>query len=245
MTLAIRKDEVEYPHAEVAVNGVGLTLLVQGAIWWAERQTLIVSDLHLEKGSSFASRGLLIPPYDTAATLKRLGALIAEWQPKTVIALGDNFHDRFGGERMAAPDRETLSALQDGRDWLWVTGNHDPEPQAGVGGEWVDTLELQGLVFRHEPHPRSAQPGLFPCASEGEICGHLHPSAKVRARGRSVRRSCFVTDGRRLVMPAFGVLTGGLDIRDRAYKPVFGGEPVKVFMRGRDRLFRHTMSCGY
>jgi uncharacterized protein len=184
-----------------------------GALFWPDERALVVADLHLEKGSSFAVRGVLLPPYDTAATLARLGRLIERYQPRRVIALGDSFHDGGGPARVAADDRAALRALQRGRDWLWVAGNHDPDPPGDVGGDCAAMLALGSLVFRHEPSS---------CETAGEIAGHLHPSARVAVRGRSIGRRCFAADSRRVVMPAFGAYAGGLNVRHQAFAGLFG-----------------------
>jgi len=145
-------------------------------------------------GSSFARAGQMLPPYDTRETLRALAGVLARYAPRTVIALGDSFHDRGGPDRLGADDRRTLAGLQAGRRWLWITGNHDRTLPDDIGGEVLDDLALGRLTLRHEPLGGALD----------EIAGHLHPAGKVRLRGRSVRRRCFVTDGRRCVMPAFG-----------------------------------------
>src|SRR5882757_10831807 len=158
---------------EISVAGVTLVADLAGALYWPEEQLLVVSDLHLEKGSSFAARGILLPPYDTASTLERLAALLSRYAVRMVVSLGDNFHDEGGPARLAASDRATLREMQRGRDWIWIAGNHDPDPGDGIGGVFARSLALGSLVFRHEPmRQRSA----------GEIAGHLHPSARVRQR---------------------------------------------------------------
>ena len=212
----------------IAVAGITLLADAAGAIYWPDEKLLIVADLHLEKGSAFAARGVLLPPYDTAATLARVAHLIERYAPRLVIALGDSFHDGGGPLRMAAPDRVTLTTLQRGRDWLWITGNHDPHPADGIGGEFAAALALGALTFRHEP---SAD------ACDGEVAGHLHPVARVAQRGRAVSRRCFATDGRRLVMPAFGAYAGGLNVRDRAIMSLFGTLAFTAHMLGARRLF--------
>ena len=163
----------------------------------------MVSDLHLEKGSSFAARGVLLPPYDTAATLSRLAAVIARHDPRMVIALGDSFHDRTAHDRLSAPDRDTIAALQVRRDWIWISGNHDPALPSDLGGVVASEVAIGPIAFRHEPTGPS-----------GEIAGHLHPKARVATRGRAMERRCFACDGERAVMPAFGAYAGGLSIRD-------------------------------
>src|ERR1700716_112142 len=197
-----------------------------GALFWEEQGLLVVSDLHLEKGSSFAARGVLLPPYDTAATLARIAALVARYAPRTGIALGDSFHDGKGPARVAASDRATLAALQRGRDWIWIAGNHDPDPAHGIGGTFTVTLAVRAVRFRHEP-----------TGADGEIAGHLHPVARLSARGRSVSRRCFASDGRRLVMPAFGAFAGGLNVRHRAFADVFGTLAFTAHMLGERRIY--------
>jgi uncharacterized protein len=220
-------------HGRVTVNGVALAAHCLGALYWREESALIVADLHLEKGSSFARRGQLLPPYDTTETLARLARLIAHYAPRTVIALGDNFHDGDGPARLSAQDRASLAALQRGRDWIWITGNHDPDPAEGIGGSFAATLALGALTFRHIPSHD---------APEGEIAGHLHPVARVAQRGRAVSRRCFACDGRALVMPAFGAYTGGLNIRDRAFAAVFGARKFSAHLLGEDRLYAFAAS---
>jgi DNA ligase-associated metallophosphoesterase len=195
-----------------------------GALYWPEQQLLVVADLHLEKGSSFARRGLLLPPYDSALTLHNLGRLLDHYAPQRVVALGDSFHDPDGSRRMAARDRETLASLQRGRDWIWIAGNHDPEPLA-IGGTFAQELAVDGLVFRHEP-----------TGEAGEIAGHLHPRARVRWRGHVVARRCFAASPDCVVMPAFGAYTGGLNILDRAFGKVFAGA-FTAHLLGSGRLY--------
>jgi DNA ligase-associated metallophosphoesterase len=199
-----------------------------GALYWPDEKMVIVADLHLEKGSAFAARGVLLPPYDTASTLARLARLIERYSPQRVMALGDSFHDGGGPARMADTDRASLKTLQRGRDWLWIAGNHDPDPAHGVGGRFAEVLALGPLTFRHEPSSASC---------DGEIAGHLHPVARVARRGRAVSRRCFASDGRRLVMPAFGAYTGGLNVRDEAIAMVFGTLAFTAHMLGVRRLY--------
>lgn len=209
----------------IVLAGAALVADPAGALYWEQERLLIVADLHLEKGSSFARRGSLLPPYDSADTLARLAGLIGRWQPRAVLALGDNFHDGEGSARLEAGDRATLLALLHGRDVIWITGNHDPEPMPGIPGAFVDTLNIGALVFRHAPTPAPTPAPTFAAATDagpGEICGHLHPVAVVSARGRALRRRCFVSNGRRLVMPAFGAYAGGLNVRHRAFAAVIG-----------------------
>jgi uncharacterized protein len=212
----------------LVVGGISLLGDPAGAIYWPEEKLLAVADLHLEKGSSFARRGVLLPPYDTAATLGRLAQLIARYAPRLVIALGDNFHDRDGAGRLADADRANLHALQRGRDWLWVAGNHDPNPAAGIGGAFAGAITVGALSFRHLP---TATP------VEGELCGHLHPCARVSRRGRTVTRRCFAANKDRIVLPAFGAYTGGLNVRDAAFADVFGTLSFMAHLLGDGRLY--------
>jgi DNA ligase-associated metallophosphoesterase len=193
----------------------------------------VVADLHLEKGSAFAVRGVLLPPYDTAATLARLVGMVARYAPRRVIALGDSFHDGGGPARMADADRDALKGLQHGRDWIWIAGNHDPDPAENIGGRFVDILALGPLTFRHEPARQ--KPAMR--ATDGEIAGHLHPLARVAQRGRAVSRRCFASDGSRLIMPAFGAYAGGLNVRDRAIASLFGALAFTAHMLSERRLY--------
>jgi DNA ligase-associated metallophosphoesterase len=197
-------------ESSVSVAGVALVADLSGALFWEEERLLVVSDLHLEKGSSFAGRGVLLPPYDTAATLGRLAAVAGRHDPRRVIALGDSFHDRDAHGRLSVPDREALAALQARRDWIWIAGNHDPALPDDLGGVVASEVAIGPLTFRHEP-----------TGAAGEIAGHLHPKARVSTRGRAVERRCFAADGERVVMPAFGAYAGGLSIRDGAFAKIF------------------------
>jgi uncharacterized protein len=214
--------------AAISLAGVALVADPTGAIYWPDERLLGVADLHLEKGSAFAARGVLLPPYDTATTLARLAGLIERYSPSLVIALGDSFHDGGGPARLSDANRGALAALQRGRDWVWMAGNHDPDPAENIGGRFADVLALGVLTFRHEPSPRQ---------SYGEIAGHLHPLARIARRGRAVSRRCFASDGRRLVMPAFGAYAGGLNVRDRAIVSLFGALSFTAHMLGEGRLY--------
>jgi uncharacterized protein len=212
-------------QARAVVADVEFVVDITGALYWAEERMLIVSDLHLEKGSSFAVRGTLLPPYDTAATLARLGAAVMRHNPRIVIALGDSFHDRDAHTRVGDDDRTTITALQAGRDWIWVTGNHDPAPPKGLGGGAADEVALGAIVFRHEP-----------TGVHGEIAGHLHPTARVAGRGRSVSRRCLATDGVCAILPAFGAYSGGISIRDEVFARIFRN-PVTAHVMGDRRTY--------
>jgi uncharacterized protein len=209
----------------VELAGVTLVADVSGALYWEEPGLLVVSDLHLEKGSSFAARGVLLPPYDTVATLGRLAAVIARYNPRMVIALGDSFHDRDAHQRLACGDREVIGALQAGRDWIWISGNHDPALPDTLGGVVATEVAIGPIVFRHEP-----------TGALGEIAGHLHPKARIATRGRAMERRCFASDGERAVMPAFGAYAGGLSIRDRAFARIFPQVGFIAYLLGDNRL---------
>lgn len=212
----------------IAVAGAEVVIDPAGALWLPESRTLVVADLHLEKGSSFARRGMFLPPYDTSATLMALAALVLHRNPRTIVSLGDSFHDSGGHDRLMEADRARLSALQCGRDWIFVSGNHDPELPSNVGGDIAAEIAIDGLRFRHEPASGAAN---------GEVAGHLHPAAKVRGRAGSVRARAFATDGLRMVLPAFGVLAGGLNVLDRAFHPLFAAGALRAYVIGNGRLF--------
>jgi uncharacterized protein len=233
VTARAQPPENNEPAVRIAcltIAGVTLIADLSGAFFWEPERLLVVSDLHLEKGSSFAARGVLLPPYDTVATLGRLAAVIARHDPRMVIALGDSFHDRTAHQRLSAPDRDAIAAFQEGRDWIWISGNHDPALPSDLGGVIAEEVAIGPIAFRHEP-----------TGASGEIAGHLHPKARVSTRGRSMERRCFACDGERAVMPAFGAYTGGLNIRDAAFAKIFQAAALMAHVLGDHRL--HTIAA--
>ena len=209
------------------VNGARLVGDPSGAVWWPEHRALIVADLHLEKGSGLAAIGAgLLPPYDTRATLTGLEMLFRRYRPTQAISLGDAFHDRKAVGRLGEDDLGRLRRLTGATDWVWIEGNHDPEPPEGCGGRSLDELVLGPLTFRHQATGTLA----------GEVSGHLHPKAAVRVRGRRLTRRCFVTNGARLILPAFGAYAGGLCVLDPAFKPLFR-HGFHAWMLGDRQLF--------
>lgn len=217
--------------APIHLAGERLMLDPLGALFWPNAGLLAVSDLHLEKGSSYAKHGQLLPPWDTHATLDRLTLLLRRYRPQTVLALGDSFHDDEGAARLPMGEAARLQAMTAAHRFIWVQGNHDPAPPHGIDGTCVAEFTAGGLVFRHGAVLGAA----------GEVSGHYHPKATAPARGGAVSRPCFVADGRRILMPAFGAYTGGLDVRDPAIARLFprGG---RVFLLGRERLFSFSLA---
>lgn len=204
--------------------GVEVLLRPSGALWLASERLLAVADLHLEKGSAYAARGQLLPPYDTRETLARLAAEVARLRPRAVVLLGDSFHDRHGEARLAPPDAKAVRAIAAVADLIWITGNHDRDGPSALSGEVVSEICASGLTLTHEP-----------CASPrlGEIAGHLHPAARIKGRVGSVRRRCFITDGERLVAPAFGAYAGGLSVKDAVFRGLFVRAPLAVALGER------------
>ncbi len=210
----------------MAVANAMTLLRPSGAVWLESARALIVADLHFEKGSFFAKHGQMLPPYDTADTLRRLEAEIEALSPAVVICLGDSFHDADGEARLSKEDARRITALGSSRTLIWIAGNHDVEVPFSLAGETAEEVSIGGLILRHEP---------LPGEQEGEAAGHLHPCAKVSHRGVNVRRRCFVTDGARIVLPAFGSFTGGLNVRDVAFAALFDVPPIAAAL-GRDRV---------
>ena len=173
-----------------------------GALFWRSQQALLVADLHLEKASWFARLGQFLPPYDSHATLTALAAEVKRTGAARLFCLGDSFHDNFGCDRLPEPARELLTELTARLDWTWIVGNHDPRFADHCGGRIADDVELAGITLRHEAVRDDSCP---------EISGHFHPKLRVNLKGRHVSRRCFVLSATKLIMPAFGALTGGLD----------------------------------
>ena len=223
-----RPDETGTAMQPIEVGGHAFVADRSGALYWPAERTLVVADLHLEKGSAFAERGRMLPPYDTRETLQRLGEVIGRFQPARVVALGDSLHDRGAETRIDPVDLILLAGARKGREWLWIRGNHDPEIGRAFGGRVLDVVEIAGIRLQHEPSAKSEKP---------EIAGHLHPAARLVGRGTSVRRPCFVGDGQHLIMPAFGAFTGGLNVLDTAFQPLFDAASLRVWMLGADGVY--------
>jgi len=203
------------------IAGVGAALRPSGALWLEDTRALVVADLHFEKGSAFAARGQMLPPYDTAETLRRLSSEIAATDPKVVIFLGDTLHDGKAEARISPDDEGTLRNLSRGRSLVWIVGNHDADGPKRLPGDIATEVGIGALTLRHEPRRG---------ADHGWAAGHLHPCARVAGKGGSVRRRCFVTDGARIVLPAFGAFTGSLNVRDEAFAGLFAAAPIAVVL---------------
>jgi DNA ligase-associated metallophosphoesterase len=205
--------------------------LRQGALFWHDRAALIVADLHFEKASAYAARGQMLPPYDSRATLDALDALIAATAPREIWCLGDSFHDMGATDRMDDATRARIRTLTSARRWTWITGNHDPGPAPELGGETSEEAQVDGVILRHEARGSEMAP---------EISGHFHPKWRLSLRGRLISRRCFVLGARKLIIPAFGALTGGLDVAAPAIRGLIG-EGCEALVPVSDRLLRFTV----
>ena len=218
-------------------GGHALVALSQGALFWPARRALIVADLHLEKASWFARWGQLLPPYDSQATLAALTGLADRLNPAEIWCLGDSFHDVGGCDRLPPAARAALTALTARARWTWITGNHDPLSGSGLvdrcGGEVAEEAVVDGLMLRHEARGDEARP---------ELSGHFHPKLRVRMRGRQVARRCFVASERKLILPAFGSLTGGLDV-DHPEIVRAVGRGAQALVPVEDRLLRFPIAA--
>jgi uncharacterized protein len=229
MNLPAQKLESEMPkQIAVSLGDLALVLDAAGVAYAPDEQTLLVADLHFEKASSLARRGVYLPPYDTVDTLRVLTALVMQYQPKRVICLGDSFHDGEGHDRLTQVAIDAISALASGRDWVWISGNHDPEGKGTLKGQVCQELQLRNVTLRHEPQFVSAK---------FEIAGHLHPCARIEQRGRSLRRRCFALNQNHMVLPAFGALTGSLNVLDKAYSGMMRNNSAKAVMLGQTAAY--------
>jgi DNA ligase-associated metallophosphoesterase len=214
-------------------SGHELMALPQGALFWPARQALLVADLHLEKGSWFARLGQMLPPYDSIATLSDLTALAVATDAREIWCLGDSFHDRHGCDRLPQRARDMLVTLTSATRWTWITGNHDPGFADHCGGAITDEAEVDGLLLRHEADPAEARP---------ELSGHFHPKLRINLRGRKVSRRCFVATERKLILPAFGALTGGLDASHPEIVRAVGPD-AQALVPVSDRLLRFPLAA--
>ncbi|HEY3916629.1 MAG TPA: ligase-associated DNA damage response endonuclease PdeM [Stellaceae bacterium] len=208
----------------LVLHGIELFAEPSGALWWPAAATLVVADLHLEKGTSYARRGVLLPPYDTRTTLGRLVQAIGP-RVRRIICLGDSFHDDDGPARLSPTDALLLQRLTACHDWIWVTGNHDPALPPALGGRVVTgELQLDGLVLRHEAEKDGS----------GEVSGHYHPKSHIDIRGRRLSGACFIHDERRIVLPAFGAYAGGLHIESEPIRALFPADfRIDLLLRGQ------------
>jgi len=217
--------------------GHDLLALPQGALFWPARHALLVADLHLEKASWFARLGQMLPPWDSLATLADLSVLAASTGAREIWCLGDSFHDSQGCERLPARARDMLKALTAATRWTWITGNHDREIGAAFldecGGALAIEAEPDGLLLRHRAVPGETRP---------EVSGHFHPKLRISHRGRLVSRRCFVASARKLVLPAFGALTGGLDAGHPEIIDAVGPE-AQALVPVADRLLRFPLAA--
>ncbi len=213
--------------------GHDLMALPQGALFWPSRQALLIADLHLEKASFFARSGQMLPPYDSLATLSDLATLISATDAEEIWCLGDSFHDRHGCDRLPERARALLLSLTASRRWTWIIGNHDPGFADPCGGMIVEEVEVDGLLLRHEADPTEQRP---------ELSGHFHPKFRITNRGQQVSRRCFVATDRKLILPAFGALTGGLDARHPEIVRAVGG-PAEALVPVADRLLRFPLAA--
>jgi DNA ligase-associated metallophosphoesterase len=214
-------------------SGHELMALAQGALFWPARRALLVADLHLEKASWFAAGGQMLPPYDSIATLADLSAIAAATAAAEIWCLGDSFHDRHGCDRLPAEARALLTALTGSTRWTWITGNHDPGFADPCGGAMLDEAEVDGLILRHEADPAETRP---------ELSGHFHPKLRINHRGRQVSRRCFVATATKLILPAFGSLTGGLDAHHPEIVRAVGAG-AQALVPVQDRLLRFPIAA--
>ena len=168
---------------------------------------LLVADLHLEKASFFARHGQMLPPYDSRATLERVALAIRRTGARRVFCLGDSFHDDDGPARLEPHAAGMLAALTRAVEWVWITGNHDAGAEVAAGGALVDEIEVGGVILRHRAQRGETRP---------ELSGHYHPKLTVVTRGRRIARPCLVASETRMILPAFGALTGGMNAADPA-----------------------------
>ena len=216
----------------IGLGGLEFVPDLSGALYLPELATLLVADLHLEKGTSLARRGVHLPPYDTRESLAQLEAVIAAAAPARLIFLGDSFHDGDARARIDADDLARLRRLTARLDTIWITGNHDPAPPEDIGGRVVSEVALGPVTLRHAP--RALPSGSY------EIAGHLHPAAAVVSRGHRIRCRCFVADSKRIIMPAFGSYTGALNVLSDAFDGLL--EDYSVWMIGGSAIHRFPAS---
>jgi uncharacterized protein len=208
----------------------------EAALFWPAHGALIVADLHLEKASWFAKGGQMLPPYDSLATLQEVAALAERFDARAIWCLGDNFHDSEGEARLEDAAATLLRQLTGALDWVWIVGNHDPGIGARWGGRVVDELMVDGIFMRHAADPRDGRP---------EMSGHYHPKYRQQLRGRLVSRRCFVRSESKLIFPAFGAFTGGLDAEDVAIARACGDQQLEALIPAAGKLLCFNLAGAF
>ena len=215
---------------KIMLGGLELRPDLSGALHVPDMAALIISDLHLEQGTSLARRGIRVPPFDTSITIAMLKQMIARFAPQRLIFLGDSFHDDEGEMRVEEALMLRLQALSQAHECFWISGNHDPSPPRNLAGHAADHILLGPITLRHEPARLRKD--------EFEICGHLHPGCAVTQRGRRVAGKCFIADDSRLILPAFGAYTGALSVFTKPYERLFKHDDTQAWMIGQTRIFK-------
>jgi DNA ligase-associated metallophosphoesterase len=236
MNLPPRPHGLSRAH-HISLGGITFLPDLSGAVYAPELQCLLVADLHLEQGAALARRGIAVPPFDTSATLTSLEHLVSETAPRRLYLLGDSFHDDTGHAELAPDVVLRIRRITEKVETFWISGNHDPQPKHGLGGESMAEVVLApstGLTLRHEPRRRLGK-GL-------EIAGHLHPGAGIAQRGHLVRAKCIIADERRMILPAFGAYTGALSVTSRAFHGLFETERANITMLAREKIYRFPFS---
>ena len=221
------------PAVSFSFAGETFRPLACGGLFWPAKKALLVADLHFEKASWYATRQQFLPPYDSVDTLACLIDAVEATGAMSVWCLGDSFHDADGPARLGDAPRAALTALTRGLDWVWITGNHDHEVARAFGGRVMAECSVGGIALRHEADPADATP---------EISGHYHPKLRLRVRGRGIVRRCFAATPTKLVLPAYGALTGGLDVGDPVLRKALGG-PLTALVPTAERLLRFAVAA--
>jgi DNA ligase-associated metallophosphoesterase len=220
-------------HHKITLSGISFLPHHSGALFAPDHHTLLIADLHLEQGASLARRGIHVPPFDTATTISLLEQVISETKPWRLVLLGDSFHDGRGSSELPQSQAERLLRVTSEIETIWISGNHDPHPPQGLGGIATHEHSLEHIFLRHQPSKRVSKP---------EIAGHLHPGATIVQRGVATRGKCFVADGQRIILPAFGAYTGALGLRSPAFANMFDEASAQVWMIGRSAIHRFPMA---
>ena len=236
MTEIIVKKTIDARRLEsFTFAGQVLEPTLEGALYWPEMKALLVADLHLGKGQALVARGQYLPPYDTDATLKMLSVVVHRTEPELVVCLGDNFHTKEQASQLSPKSLNALSGLMAGRDWLWLTGNHDPELPLALGGDMAEATDLGPFHLAHEPFATAKE--AVEAGVEALVCGHLHPSARLENGGRRLRRKCFARSKRQLILPAFGSYAGGLNVLDPAFGDMAECLDFQAWLLGREAVY--------
>ena len=181
-----------------------------GSVYWPDKKSLILGDLHLEKSSYFAKLGNFLPPYDSFETLNKLEKSLNKLNVNKIILLGDIFHDKEGIKRLNKKLLKYLDYICKKFDVIWLVGNHDGIDRP-KDAKFCKKYKIDNINFNHKSSKNTMN----------ELSGHYHPKATLKLFKTKISKPCFLIGKSKIILPAYGSFTGGIDSQDEIFKKIF------------------------